>query len=128
MKIRVPFHYNVSYTPYRAQNSRSALFASETEIEIREVAPKDAPVAFLVSCDTSHRFAPLGPEKRPRSVLAHDGKFWRELGAVEELAAALTAGNDQRSVGPFDICSHLLGLPRYQIGRASFRERVCTYV
>src|SRR3546814_7513132 len=87
MKIRVPFHYNVSYTPYRAQNSRSALFASETEIEIREVAPKDAPVAFLVSCDTSHRFAPLGPEKRPRSVLAHDGKFWRELGAVEELAA-----------------------------------------
>lgn len=110
MRFRVPFHYEVIYTPYRAQNPRSVPFASETELEIREIDPAEAPVALLVSCEYEDRFSPLGPDKLPRQILFFENEFWREIGPVNDLVAAMAAGTDWRAVGPFGGCRHLRAL------------------
>lgn len=109
MKVKVPFHYLVYYTPFRKQNSHSTYFAAETEIEIREVPRAATKTVLRVGTVPNGR--PGRPEwkfndpycAKPdgsmREIVSFEDGLWVESLPFADVAKSLA--EDAGKVGPF---------------------------
>lgn len=101
MKVLVPFHYSVKYSPRGRSQEMSATFASQGEIEIREV-PRSAvrPVmrvrrnGYWERAWTDYStpiFMPKFDGSR-REIVSYDGDMWVEFGPAADVASRLSKG------------------------------------
>lgn len=104
MDLRVRFRYPVRFVPFRAQNARSAHFAGETVVSLREVPAGDLRPAFTVTAPGNARLATA--DGAPRLVLSHGGHLWTERGTADALARRF-ADDDFPKGTAFDACGHL---------------------
>lgn len=91
MKLKIEFHYPISFTPYRHQNARSAIGQAAVEVEIRELSDSEAPVAMLVGnrpeqrLDRHERRFCLKADGTPRRVRTYKGMHFVEAGPASAL-------------------------------------------
>lgn len=79
MLLSIPFQYPASYVERGRRAPRSCWLAGEAQVSVREAAPGDAPLAFVLVDASGLEPGLSSIDGRPRRILLHGGRFWREL-------------------------------------------------
>jgi len=103
MKLKIEFHYPISFIPYRHQNTQSEVGKAETEVEVRELSDGEAPVAMLVGNPPNDRMdrhearLALKDDGSPRRVRTYMGRHFVEAGRASALPYDVAPGRIMNS-------------------------------